>query len=152
MTRLLRLPRLATVLGLALLGILACSSDAAGERRRCDLCGMYVDRNPRWVAGGTRQGRAVVFDSPRCMLQTLSDRRAGLRDPWVTEYYAQRRRPAGAVRYLQGSDVVGPMGPDLVPVDPARADTFLRDHRASRVLTLEQITTDVLRSLDARGP
>ena len=148
--------RPATVLLLGLLAVgaalslVTCSSDAAGERRRCDLCGMYVDRNPRWIAGGTKNGRPVFFDSPRCMLQTLRDRRSGLREPWVTEYYAQRRRPAASVRYVQGSDTIGPMGPDLVPVDPARAETFRRDHRGTRVLTLDQITPAVLRSLDAR--
>lgn len=142
------------VIGLLALGAITslatCSSEAAGERPRCDLCGMYVDRNPRWIAGATKNGRPVVFDAPRCLLQTLRDRRAALRDPWVTEYYSQRRRPASAVRYVQGSDTIGPMGPDFVPVDPARAETFRRDHRGSRVLTLEQITPAVLRTLDAR--
>ncbi|MCC7540858.1 MAG: nitrous oxide reductase accessory protein NosL [Deltaproteobacteria bacterium] len=138
------------VAGFALLALATCSNDASGDRRRCDLCGMYVDRNPRWIAGGTKNGRPVFFDSPRCMLQTLRDRRSGLREPWVTEYYAQRRRPAASVRYVQGSDTIGPMGPDLVPVDPVRAETFRRDHRGTRVLTLDQITPAVLRSLDAR--
>lgn len=110
---------------------------------------MYVDRNPRWIAGGLKNGRPVVFDSPRCMLTTLRDRRTVLTEPWVTEHYSQRRRPAGSVRYVQGSDVIGPMGPDLVPVEPARAETFRRDHRAVRVLTFEQITPTVLRQLDA---
>ena len=108
---------------------------------------MYVDRNPRWIAGGLKNGRPVVFDSPRCMLTTLRDRRVVLSEPWVTEHYSQRRRPAGSVRYVQGSDVIGPMGPDLVPVDTARAPKFLKDHEGDRALKLEEITKAVLEDL-----
>ncbi len=67
----------------------------------------------------------------------------------MTEYYgpAGTRTPVAAVRFVVGSDVVGPMGPDLVPVDPARVESFRRDHHARSVLAFESVTEDVLRAL-----
>jgi nitrous oxide reductase accessory protein NosL len=48
---------------------------------------------------------------------------------WVTEYYGRTRRAFDQVVYVDGSDVLGPMGADLVPVAPReRAEEFVRDH------------------------
>lgn len=68
---------------------------------------------------------------------------------WVTEYYgpASRRTDARTVRYAVGSDLVGPMGPDLVPVDPSQIETFRRDHRPRTILTFDQVTAEVLANL-----
>jgi nitrous oxide reductase accessory protein NosL len=48
------------------------------------------------------------------------------------------------VRFIVGSDVNGPMGADLVPVDLARALRFTKDH-GGRTLTLAEVTLDVAR-------
>jgi hypothetical protein len=39
------------------------------------------------------------------------------------------------------------MGPDLVPVDPARVSKFIQDHAADRALRLDEITPEVLASV-----
>jgi hypothetical protein len=39
------------------------------------------------------------------------------------------------------------MGADLVPVDPSRAKTFVRDHTGTRPLALSEVTLDLLRQL-----
>ncbi len=95
---------------------------------------------PRWRAGVTDGlGKEVAFDTPKCLfafLQTDQGRRA--RAPWVTEYYSQRRASATELFYILGSDVSGPMGPDLVPVrteDAARR--FAREHTGREVLTFD---------------
>ena len=49
-------------------------------------------------------------------------------------------RDGSEVRFVIGGDVVGPMGPDLVPVDPPRSSKFIQDHGADRALELEEIT------------
>ena len=41
---------------------------------------------------------------------------------------------------------MGPMGPDLVPVDPSRVTKFLRDHGADRAYRLDEITLEVLQA------
>ncbi len=48
---------------------------------------------------------------------------------------------------MAGSDVIGPMGDDLVPVAPERADAFVRDH-GGRVIDATDIDGPLLRSLD----
>ena len=35
---------------------------------------------------------------------------------------------------------MGPMGADVVPVDPSRAEKFAADHHAARILVLREIT------------
>jgi hypothetical protein len=52
---------------------------------------------------------------------------SGTRDPWVLDYYDQSRLPLDDARLVSGSDVVGPMGPDFVPVRASRAEGFIAD-------------------------
>ena len=123
------------------------------ERPRCERCGMFVDAQPRWRAGAVAAGgRAVHFDAPRCLFAWLrSDAARGSEAPWVTEYYAQRRRPAAFLWYVAGSDVTGPMGPDLIPLDDeAAAQRFREEHRGTRVLRFDAIDAATLDALDAR--
>ncbi len=44
----------------------------------------------------------------------------------------ERCSAATSVRFVIGSDVIGAMGPDLVPVDPARVAKFEKDHGGTR--------------------
>lgn len=147
------LPRRALLIGALLLPVaftFACGNDA---RPRCERCGMFVDTNPRWRAGATAAGgRELHFDAPRCLFAWLqSDAARGSEAPWVTEYYSQRRRPAAFVFYVAGSDVVGPMGPDLVPIDDeAAAQRFREEHAGKRVLRFDAIDAAALEALDAR--
>jgi nitrous oxide reductase accessory protein NosL len=46
------------------------------------------------------------------------------------------------MRFVVGSDIVGPMGPDLVPVDAARAERFTKDH-GGRALAVGEVTLAV---------
>ena len=114
---------------------------------------MFVDAQPRWAAGAIEAGgRDVRFDAPRCMfawLQSTSGR--GGEAPWVTEYYTQRKRPAAFVWYVVGSDVTGPMGPDLVPIgDEAAAQRFREEHHGRAVLPYDAVNAAALAGLDAR--
>ena len=59
-------------------------------------------------------------------------------------------RDGNDVRFVIGGDVVGPMGPDLVPVDPPRASKFIQDHGADRALRLDEVTTQVLAGIGAK--
>lgn len=122
--------------------LIACGDGASGERERCAQCGMFVDIAPTWQTGATTgSGRAIRFDTPRCLvawLRTPAGRDA--REPWVTDYYTQRRLPAREAQYLIGSDVIGPMGPDFVPVATADlAARFREDHHATRVLPFDEL-------------
>jgi hypothetical protein len=111
---------------------------------------MSVRSDSHWRAGATVDGRAVLFDAPRCLFQYRHASGHGpLRDPWVIEYYGptDRRTPATEVRYIPGSRLQGPMGPDVVPVAPAMVERFRRDHGGREPLEYEAITREVIDAL-----
>jgi len=131
--------------------VAGCHRDAP-ERVRCAQCGMYVDLAPRWNAGALdASGAEVRFDSPKCMLRwTRSERGAGARDVWVTEYYTQQRQPLEGIVFVVGSDLPSPMGNDLVPVgDAEMAARFVADH-GGHAVAADGVDDDLLGGLDAR--
>lgn len=117
---------------------------------RCGKCGMLVDDHPRWVAGMiTASGEPQRFCCPRCLFaHGHSPRGSGGRDAWVTEYYTQQRLSVTNVLFVMGSDLTGPMGKALVPIaGRTPAEQFMKDHRGTRVLTVAEITPDLLREI-----
>ncbi len=122
-------------LALALVLLAACKHDAT----RCARCGMKIDPASPWNADLGEEH----FDSPRCALSTWLEhqKRGTVR---VQDYYDRAFHPADEVRFVVGSDVVGPMGPDLVPVDPARVAKFEKDHGGTRALALTDVDEKAL--------
>jgi copper chaperone NosL len=133
----------ASVCAVALLAA-ACSS----EVERCPKCGMDVTQAPRWTAGLTREdGTDLTFCSPRCLFAWKL--KVGAEGQiWVTEYYSQQRLPAEQMQFVIGSDVMGPMGPALVPVKGQEAaEQFRYDHDGERTIEMAEITVELLQSL-----
>lgn len=130
----------------ALLTLFACAE--AKERPRCAECGMLADADPRFAAGAERGDEALRFDTPKCLFRYLAgERGAGARDPWVTSYYDQHRLAADRAAYVVGSDVRGPMGDDLIPLeDRAAAEQFVADH-GGRIVEHGAIDAALLESL-----
>lgn len=119
-----------------------------GERARCAECGMYVDLSPRWQAGlTTAAGQEKLFDTPICLVKFLRtpEGAAGAREAWLTDYYTQRRIAAADARLVAGTDVVGPMGRELVPVgDDEAAERMMRDHHGRAVHRLSTLPASAL--------
>jgi copper chaperone NosL len=115
---------------------------------------MFVARYPRWVASvAWQEGAVAFFDGPRDLFHYLlhperyrgGASAGGIAAIFVTEYYTGAALPAREALYITGSDVMGPMGRELVPVrgdEPAA--TFQRDHQGRRVLRFEEVTDAVL--------
>jgi len=118
----------------ALLVFLGCSKTAGA---RCETCGMRLTpTDPFFAELVPSTGVAIGFDSPRCAFEGLA-RHAGA-SLWVHEYYDQVRRPASELRFVEHSDVIGPMGPDLIPVDPERVTRFVTGHGGGRISSFEE--------------
>lgn len=143
-------PRLAVLAGICLL-VLGLGGCSKSQTARCTQCGMPIDATSRWLAGLTNaSGETLEFDTPKCLFGYLrGEHGRGASLPWFTEYYSQTRRPGTSLRFVAGSDLVGPMGDDLVPVEGEEAARrFANDHGGAEVLTFEQVDEARLRSLD----
>lgn len=118
---------------------------ACKKEQRCKHCGMRIDPSSAWRAELiAADGSATSFDTPRCALTSWRTGKSQATSLRVQEYYERKWRSAEELRFVIGGDVAGPMGPDLVPVDPSRATKFIQDHAADRALRLDEITADVL--------
>jgi len=149
---------------LILVGILSVESAGAGEipgpgpRDTCPVCGMFVARYPEWIATLVyTDGQAEHFDGAKDMFKYLREmaRWASGRDPSeilalrVTEYYSLERIGARHAWYVIGSDVLGPMGHELIPLESREAaDEFIRDHFGVRILRFDEVDSVLLRGLD----
>jgi nitrous oxide reductase accessory protein NosL len=129
----------------------ALATFVAGCRRseaRCGFCGMIIDPRSSWNAELVRaDGSTVDFDSPRCALLAWRTSQIEARELRVQEYYDRSWKSADEVLFVTSSDVAGPMGADLVPVDPARAKLFAKDHTGTRPLRLSEVTAELLKEL-----
>lgn len=106
---------------------------------------MRVTRGAAFSAGAREAGGdEVVFDSVKCMFRWLGQH-ADAREPWVTEHLTRTERPAREVFFVTGTDLQGPMGPDLVPVDTREhAEEIRRSHHGEAVLTFAEVTPEVV--------
>jgi nitrous oxide reductase accessory protein NosL len=151
---------------IAAVALLATAAAAGGAEQgpvvprpddKCPVCGMFVARYPDWIAGVRfRDGGHAVFDGAKDLFKFLllghRDARgrtaADVESAFVTDYYAVRQVEARAAWYVVGSDVLGPMGNELVPFQAEReAREFLADH-GGKVLRYADVTPAILRGLD----
>lgn len=156
------MPLPALALALALAAGPATAPDAGrvapGPKDKCPVCGMFVARYPDWLAGMSfADGARFVFDGPKDLLKFWLDparylparRREDVVSLFVTDYYGLAQVNARSALYVVGSDVLGPMGRELVPFARREdAEEFLRDHRGERILRFDEVTPALVASLD----
>jgi nitrous oxide reductase accessory protein NosL len=128
---------------------------APGEKDRCPVCGMFVAPFRNWVAAAVlADGRTLFFDGPKDLLRfrfdpvryrSAPEKIAALH---VTDYYTLRLIPAGEAFFVIGSDVLGPMGHELVPLATREAaESFRRDHGGD-IVSFAEITPATLPGME----
>lgn len=130
-----------------------------GPKDLCPVCGMLVAKYPNWAAtvvykdghahhfDGAKDMFKFWFDPPKYVAGHSRDMIAGF---WVTDFYNLQRVDARKAWYVTGSDVLGPMGHEFVPLaSKADAEEFLKEHKGARLLSFDQVTRDMPASLDA---
>lgn len=138
-----------------LLWVLALSSSASAEgglsgipkpaaKDLCPVCGMIVSKYPNWVATVLyKDGHAHHFDGAKDMFKYLQDlpkyapghRKDDIKAIAVTDFYNLGKVDAHQAYFVIGSDVLGPMGHEFVPLaSKMDADDFLKDHKGKRAL------------------
>jgi copper chaperone NosL len=132
-----------------LLGLAAITlAPACKKELRCKNCGMKIDPASPWRTDlVAADGTVTNFDTPRCAFTSWRSGKTAAATLKVQDYYDRQWREGKDLRFMLGGDVVGPMGPDLVPVDPSRATKFIQDHGADKAYAQDEVTTDVLNSI-----
>ncbi len=119
---------------------------------------MLVSKYPNWVATiEYKDGHAHHFDGAKDMFKfwhqpakyAAGHRREDMAAIWVTDFYNLQRIDARIAWYVTGSDVLGPMGHEFVPLATKEdAADFLKEHKGKRILSFEQVTKDLPLKLD----
>lgn len=121
---------------------------ACKREERCKNCGMRIDPTSPWRTElVSEDGKVTSFDTPRCAFQSWRSGATAAKTLRIQDYYDRQWREGPSLRFMIGGDVTGPMGPDLVPVDPSRASKFIQDHGAERALREDEVTASVLANL-----
>ena len=129
-----------------------------GAKDLCPVCGMLVSKYPNWVATIVyKDGHAHHFDGAKDMFKfwhepakyAAGHRREDMVAIRVTDFYNLQPVDARKAFYVIGSDVLGPMGHELVPL-ASREDAadFLKDHKGRCILSFDQVTGDLPSRLD----
>ncbi|MDJ0780982.1 MAG: nitrous oxide reductase accessory protein NosL [Desulfosarcinaceae bacterium] len=147
------------LLSLAAAGMAATAApETPSEKERCPVCGMFVAKYPDFLAlVRFKDGALVYFDGAKDMFKYL--RNLHRYDPakdvsdvdkvGVTDYYSLEMIDGRRAFYILGSDIFGPMGKELIPFQKeAEALEFMQDHSGDQVIHYDQITLEIIKSLD----
>ena len=129
-----------------------------GSKDTCPVCGMFVALYPDWVATVLyKDGHAHHFDGAKDLFKYLLNlpkyapghRQADIAAIGVTEYYGVTRIDARTAWYVIGSDTLGPMGHELIPLTTsAEAEEFRKDHQGKRIVRFADVDLKLLENLD----
>lgn len=128
---------------------------------RCPVCGMFVYKYPKWVAQIVfKDGASYFYDGAKDMFKHYFDvakytpgkAASDITRMYVTDYYEVELIEAKTAYYVLGSNILGPMGYELLPFkDQESAQEFLEDHRGKSIVRFPQITLPLVMSLDRRS-
>jgi copper chaperone NosL len=131
---------------------------APGAKDTCPVCGMFVALYPDWIATVLyKDGHAHHFDGAKDLFKYLLNRSKYAPDHaqvdiaaiGVTDYYSVTRIDARSAWYVIGSDTLGPMGHELIPLaTQVEAEEFLKDHQGKRIVRFDGIHPKLLEALD----
>ena len=122
---------------------------------KCPVCGMFVNKYPKWSALMTIEGEAFYFDGVKDMMKyyifdaDFPYDRKKIKSIEVTNFYTLSTVLAKEAFYVIGSDVYGPMGNELIPFSTLKeAENFKADHKGESVIEFKDITAKMVMALD----
>ena|SRR4030043_1101854 len=155
-----------TLFALALSLALTLSLSWSGERKpikpspkdKCPVCGMFVAKYPDFLAEILfKDGSYAVFDGTKDMFKYYFNlkkynpkkRVEDIDSVYVTDYYNLALIDGYQAFYVTGSDVYGPMGKELIPLEKEDdAKEFMKDHKGQSILKFKDITYEIIKGLD----
>jgi len=107
-----------------------------------------------------KDNRTFYFCATGCMIRTwmhpevfLGVGKSDLEIPVVREYFTGRLLDGRELKWVSGSDILGPMGPALVPVRGEKElETFTRRHGGKAVFDLKEMNDDLWRKITGKNP
>lgn len=109
---------------------------------RCPVCGMLIGKNPQWATMMKTSKEELYFDGVKDMMKYYFEK--GKKDDqiYVSDYYKLNKIDARTAYYVTGSNVLGPMGNELIPfASEEDAKTFAKDHGGKQIVKFDEITT-----------
>ena len=125
---------------------------------KCPVCGMFVAKYPDFAAEIIfKDGSYAVFDGVKDMLKYYfnlakynpAKKLTDIDSIYVTDYYDLKWIDGYKAYFVEGSDVYGPMGRELIPFEKKEgAEQFMIDHIGKSLLKFDEVTYDLIKSLD----
>ena len=118
---------------------------------RCPVCAMQVSKHKKFAcAVQLIDGATFYFCGSGCMIRSwmhpeifLGAAKEELKRSVVQEYFAGEQVSGRSVYWVAGSDVIGPMGPALVPLkNEQHLNVFKKRHGAKAVFRLSEMTDE----------
>jgi nitrous oxide reductase accessory protein NosL len=122
-----------------------------GDHDRCPVCGMKVAEHAKFSSAiQLTDETTFYFCGTGCMMRSwlhpeifLATEKERLQTPLVRDYFTGEEVDGRDVFWVAGSDVIGPMGPALVPVKGEKAlEAFKRRHGGRAVFRMDEMNDD----------
>ncbi|MCK8603596.1 nitrous oxide reductase accessory protein NosL [Desulfoferrobacter suflitae] len=126
---------------------------------RCPVCAMKVANYPNFSSAlQLTDGRTYYFCGSGCMIRAwlhpdtfLAAPREDIKRAVVRDYFSGEQFDALAATWVAGSDVIGPMGPAMVPLKDAKlVEVFKRRHGGRATFLLQQMTDEKWQQLTGK--
>ena len=156
MKRTLSIMVLCLSFGMTCVSAPAAPVDPVSPDQRCAVCGMMVAKYNPWITQIHAAGEeAVMFDGVKDMMAYYFNPAAysgggdmSTAEIWVKDYYSLEYLDGRKAFYVVGSDVMGPMGEELVPFgSQGAAENFLADHEGRQLLRFGEIEREMVMSM-----
>jgi len=117
---------------------------------KCQVCGMYLHYYPNWASEiDYPKGEIYKFDGIKDMMKFYFNNKEGITDILVKDYYTLETIDAKKAYFVIGSDVLGPMGNELIAFSSKEsAKSFLLEHNGKHLFSFNELTEKMVRSLD----
>ncbi|MBT8344854.1 MAG: nitrous oxide reductase accessory protein NosL [Desulfofustis sp.] len=115
---------------------------------KCPVCGMFVAKYDQWLTQIVNENETpLVFDGVKDMMAYYfnyalygGDMELTQAEIWVRNYYTLDYINGRTAFYVVGSDVLGPMGDELIPFSTLQeAENFKKDHQGTTILRFDEI-------------
>lgn len=126
---------------------------------RCPVCAMQVSKHQKFACAiELNSGRTFYFCGSGCMIRSwmhpdifLGTTKTALKRSVVQDYFTGEQVSGGSVFWVAGSDVIGPMGPALVPLkNELGLEVFKKRHGAKAVFRLSEMTDEKWQQLTGK--